>query len=103
MVGHGLSPPGLRHQQLSKKPLLDRGVDGWIRERHFSSDLVRQRESVSRSDFGLASHGYPGVWRWGLGKGYLGNGRACLRLGGRSGSHAVYSWGNEEVIMVGWF
>lgn len=79
VVRHGLSPPGLMHQQLNKQPLLDRGVNGWIGERHGSSDLVGQRESVHRSDFGLASLGYLGVWRWGLGKGYPGSGMVCLR------------------------
>ena len=51
MVRHGLSPPRLRHQQLSKRPLLDRGIYGWIGERHGSSDLVEQSELVSRSDW----------------------------------------------------
>ena len=53
------------------------------------------RVSWSAEVTGLASHGYLGVWRWGLGKGYPGNGMVCLRLGGRSHNHAGVQLGEQ--------
>lgn len=71
--------------------------------RHFSSDLVWQGVRSAEVTLGWLLMDTRGSGGGGLGKVSRQWEVACLRLGGRGGSHAGYSWGSEEVIMVGWF